>query len=154
MGYPDIFSWLLGWGWGVEQANYVQFHPIGFSANILTLKPPLLGNSIRMQGQGKMARSRGGRLHALTGGKEYYYQNLTFNNIYEDNSPLDGYATKDIVLAFLKACVGYQVDYTDQRGDIWRGLITTPNNPLVQHGTDKWGFSVDFEGVLYLEGAL
>ena len=69
MGYPDIPGWLWIWGWGVEQANYVQFHPIGFSSNPLTLKPPLSGDTIRMQGKGKIARSRGKRLHSLSGGK-------------------------------------------------------------------------------------
>jgi hypothetical protein len=52
------------------------------------------------------------------------------------------------LLAFLDAHLGEEVGVYDWEHRYWKGVITTPSEPVVQDGRDSFSASLEFEGEL------
>ena len=50
---------------------------------------------------------------------------------------------------FINDTLGLQIDYMDHRGNVWRGMITSPDLKIVEQGqTDYYNFVIEFDGEL------
>ena len=52
------------------------------------------------------------------------------------------------LLAFLDAHLGEEIGCSTGKRRYWKGVITTPTEPVVQDGRDSFSASLEFEGEL------
>ena len=62
-------------------------------------------------------------------------------------SGLTGDDAQDL-LRFIKAYLGQQIKLLDWEGRLWVGVITKPDDPIVQDGKEMFSASFEFEGEL------
>lgn len=101
---------------------------------------PILGDVIRMQGEGDIKHSRGMTPNIIKSKKEFYTFVITYTGLTE--SQMDSFRT------FLTNNLGLEVDYVDVRSNVWRCIITTPDAPIVKNGVNNYSLSMQLEGVL------
>lgn len=53
----------------------------------------------------------------------------------------------DDLLSFLEDHLGEEISLNDWHGRYWRGVITNPDEPVVEDTKDRWTMSFEFEGV-------
>lgn len=122
-----------------EEIPPVGFFPTGDSKfTELFLTAPIKGDMIQMIPKGKILRNRNGELKSTTsGGRIKYILTLTFIAI-TDMTDIE---------TFLKDSNGSLVDYTDHRGNTWRGVIMNPDANRVFAGRQSNNFTVELEGI-------
>lgn len=49
-------------------------------------------------------------------------------------------------MEFIEATLGLQIEILDWEGRLWQGIITNPENPVVQDGKERFTIAFEFEG--------
>jgi len=112
------------------------FYPVGSSSGAgITVRGPISGDMLRMQGKGRYAYSRNLTLNKLKGGKELYTFTLTWIALSEDE--------KNTAKAFFTNNIGQRIDYKDLRNQVWRCIVMTPDMPFVHNGRINYSHSVE-----------
>ncbi|KKK96388.1 hypothetical protein LCGC14_2663250, partial [marine sediment metagenome] len=116
------------------------------AATSITLRNPELGDKDISQFQRINRETRGGTLVVFSDPIWPRTQKLIleFTGLTEDKA--------QEFLTFLNLSLGQYVELTDWESNTWRGILTSPQSPIIRDGTCKITATVEFEGgKLYLE---
>jgi hypothetical protein len=132
----------------LEAPEYVAlpfqlFYPAeGVVTDSVTMRAPNLGNKDRLSFNRILRETRGGTLIVFADPIWPKIQTLVLTF-----SGLRNAQTRQL-LAFLDAHLGGEIGLLDWEGRTWKGIITTPTDPVVQDGKDSYTASMEFEGEL------
>jgi hypothetical protein len=119
------------------------FYPAeGVVTDSLTLRAPNLGNKDRLSFNRILRETRGGTLIVFADPIWPKIQTLVLTF-----SGLRSVQTQQL-LVFLDAHLGEEIGLLDWEGRVWKGIITSPTDPVVQDGRDNFSASMEFEGEL------
>jgi hypothetical protein len=119
------------------------FYPAeGVVTDSLTLRAPNLGNKDRLSFNRILRETRGGTLIVFADPIWPKIQTLVLTF-----SGLRSVQTQQL-LTFLDAHLGEEIGLLDWEGRVWKGIITSPTDPVVQDGRDSFSASMEFEGEL------
>jgi hypothetical protein len=124
-------------------AAFRLFYPAtGVVTDSVTLRAPNFGNKDRLSFQRILRETRGGTLVVFADPIWPKIQTLvlTFSGLQTLQAQQ--------LLSFLDAHLGEEVGLLDWEGRCWRGVITTPAEPVVQDSRDSYSASLEFEGEL------
>jgi len=127
---------------GVTAPFQLVYPAEGTVADSVTLRAPNLGNRDRLSFNRVLRETRGGTLIVFADPMWPKIQTLVFTF-----SGLSNDQTQQL-LAFLDAHLGEEVGVYDWEHRYWKGVITTPSEPVVQDGRDTFSASLEFEGEL------
>jgi hypothetical protein len=119
------------------------FYPVdGAVTDSVTLRAPNLGNKDRLSFNRILRETRGGTLIVFADPIWPKIQTLvlTFSGLRSVQAQQ--------LLAFLDRHLGEEVGLLDWEGRAWKGVVTTPTDPVVQDGRDSFSASMEFEGEL------
>ena len=116
--------------------------PTGTPSDTLVLRKPEFGNKDRLQFNRVSRETRGGTLIVFADPMwpKTETQVLTFSAL----TP----AKANALIAFMEAHLGLQIGMWDWEGRQWTGIITNPNDPIVQDSKYSFTGSLEFEGTL------
>ena len=121
--------------------DYVELkYPPESPTTILTLKGPELSDRYRLNFQRINRETRGGTLIVFADSIWPKTQTLSLQFI--GLSETEGQE----VLNFIDLTLGKQIDIVDWKSRTWRGIITTPQEPLVRNHNCNLAVNFDFEG--------
>ena len=108
----------------------------------VTLRAPNFGNKDRLSFNRILRETRGGTLIVFADPIWPKIQTLvlTFSGLRSVQAQQ--------LLAFLDAHLGEEIGLLDWEGRYWKGVVTTPTDPVVQDGRDSFSASLEFEGEL------
>jgi hypothetical protein len=119
------------------------FYPAeGVVTDSVTLRAPNLGNKDRLSFNRILRETRGGTLIVFADPIWPKIQTLVLTF-----SGLRSIQVQQL-LAFLETHLGEEIGLLDWEGRIWKGIVTTPEEPVVQDGKDSFSASLEFEGEL------
>jgi hypothetical protein len=119
------------------------FYPAeGVLTDSVVLRAPNFGNKDRLAFNRILRETRGGTLIVFADPIWPKIQTLVLTF-----SGLRNAQTRQL-LAFLDAHLGEEIGLLDWEGRTWKGIITTPADPVVQDGKDSYTASMEFEGEL------
>jgi hypothetical protein len=119
------------------------FYPAqGVVTDSLTLRAPNLGNKDRLSFNRILRETRGGTLIVFADPIWPKIQTLVLTF-----SGLRSVQTQQL-LVFLDAHLGEEIGLLDWEGRVWKGIITSPTDPVIQDGRDSFSASMEFEGEL------
>jgi hypothetical protein len=119
------------------------FYPAeGVVTDSVILRAPNLGNKDRLSFNRILRETRGGTLIVFADPIWPKIQTLVLTF-----SGLRSIQTQQL-LAFLDAHLGEEIGLLDWEGRAWKGIITSPTDPVVQDGRDSFSASMEFEGEL------
>lgn len=127
---------------GVTVSFQLVYPASGPVTDSVTLRAPNFGNKDRLGFNRVLRETRGGTLIVFADPMWPKIQTLVLNF-----SGLSGDQAQQL-LAFLDAHLGEEVGVYDWEHRYWTGVITTPAEPLVQDGRDRFSASFEFEGEL------
>lgn len=127
---------------GVTASFQLVYPASGPVTDSLTLRAPNLGNKDRLGFNRVLRETRGGTLVVFADPMWPKIQTLVLNF-----SGLSA-AQSQQLLAFLETHLGEEVGVYDWERRYWTGVITTPTDPVVQDGKDRFSASFEFEGEL------
>jgi len=127
---------------GVTVSFQLVYPASGPAIDSVTLRAPNLGNKDRLGFNRVLRETRGGTLIVFADPAWPKVQTLVLNF-----SGLSGEQARQL-LAFLDAHLGEEVGVYDWEHRYWTGVITTPTEPVVQDGRDRFSASFEFEGEL------
>ena len=115
---------------------------VGEVTDAVTLRAPNLGNKDRLSFNRIVRETRGGTLIVYADPIWPKIQTLvlSFSGLRS--------AQAQLLLAFLDTHLGEEVGLFDWEGRYWKGVVTTPTDPVVQDGRDSFSASMEFEGEL------
>ena len=119
------------------------FYPAdGAVTDSVMLRAPNLGNKDRLSFNRILRETRGGTLIVFADPIWPKIQTLvlTFSGLRSVQAQQ--------LLAFLDRHLGEEVGLLDWEGRAWKGVVTTPTDPVVQDGLDSFSASLAFEGEL------
>ncbi len=119
------------------------FYPAeGVVTDSVTLRAPNLGNKDRLSFNRILRETRGGTLIVFADPIWPKIQTLvlTFSGLRSVQAQR--------LLSFLETHLGEEIGLLDWEGRAWKGIITTPTDPVVQDGKDTFSASLEFEGEL------
>jgi hypothetical protein len=119
------------------------FYPAeGIVTDSVVLRAPNLGNKDRLSFNRILRETRGGTLIVFADPIWPKIQTLvlTFSGLRSVQAQR--------LLAFLETHLGEEIGLLDWEGRAWKGIITTPTDPVVQDGKDSFSASMEFEGEL------
>jgi hypothetical protein len=114
----------------------------GTATDSVTLRAPNLGNKDRLGFNRIVRETRGGTLVVFADPIWPKIQTLvlTFSGLRSTQAQQ--------LLAFLETHLGAEIGLLDWEGRTWKGVVTTPTDPVVQDGRDSFSASLEFEGEL------
>ena len=121
--------------------SFQLFHPAeGIVTDSVTLRSPNLGNKDRLSFNRVLRETRGGTLIVFADPIWPKIQTLVlaFSGLRS--------AQAQQLLAFLETHVGEEIGLLDWEGRTWKGIVTSPTEPVVQDGKDRFSASLEFEG--------
>jgi hypothetical protein len=123
----------------VKQNNIQFTYPVETPTHTLTLRGPEFRNKDRLSFQRINRESRGGTLIVFADPIWPRIQTMV----------IEFYALTETecqeALTFVSASLGKIIAIRDWEGRIWRGVITTPENPIVRNGKDNNSISLEIE---------
>jgi len=127
---------------GVTVSFQLVYPASGPVTDSVTLRSPNFGNKDRLGFNRVLRETRGGTLVVFADPVWPKIQTLVlnFSGLRHDQA--------EQLLAFLDAHLGEEVGVYDWEHRYWTGVITTPNEPVVQDGRDRFSASFEFEGEL------
>lgn len=132
----------------LEAPEYVSlpfqlFYPAeGVVTDSVALRAPNLGNKDRLSFNRILRETRGGTLIVFADPIWPKIQTLVLTF-----SGLRSIQTQQL-LAFLETHLGEEIGLLDWEGRTWKGIVTTPDQPVVQDGKDSFSARLEFEGEL------
>jgi hypothetical protein len=127
---------------GVTAPFQLQYPAIGDVIDSIILRAPDFGNKDRLSFNRVLRETRGGTLVVYADPIWPRIQTLVLNF-----SGLPGEKARKL-LDFLDDHLGEEIGLMDWEHRYWRGVVTVPDDPLVQDGLDSFAASVEFEGEL------
>jgi hypothetical protein len=105
-----------------------------------TFRNPQMGNTDEISFQRVNRRTRGGDLNLFRDEDwpKTEVLNLTFNFTTE--------AEARLLLNFIRATIGQEINYRDHENRLWYGVIQNPDAEMVQPGRNTYQIAVSFEG--------
>lgn len=127
---------------GVTVPFQLVYPAIGTVVDAVTLRAPNFGNKDRLSFNRVLRETRGGTLIVFADPMwpRIQTQVLNFSGLRSDEARQ--------LLEFLEAHLGEEVGVYDWEHRYWVGVITAPNDPVVQDGRDSFSTSFEFEGEL------
>ncbi len=127
---------------GVTSPFALIFPATGEPTDNVELRPPNLGNKDRLSFDRINRETRGGTLTVFADPDWPKVQTLvlSFSALYQDEA-------QDL-LRFIRDHLGLEIRLSDWEQRIWKGVITTPDEPIIQDGKDSFSASFEFEGEL------
>jgi len=127
---------------GIVSPFALIYPATGSPTDTLELRPPELGNKDRLSFDRINRESRGGTLtvYADTIWPKVQTLALSFSALTR---------TQALALVqFMRDYLGLEIKLSDWEQRVWKGIITMPNEPVVQDGKDSFSASFEFEGEL------
>jgi hypothetical protein len=119
------------------------FYPAeGVVTDSVQLRAPNLGNKDRLSFNRILRETRGGTLIVFADPIWPKIQTLVLTF-----SGLRSVQTQQL-LTFLEMHLGEEIGLLDWEGRAWKGIVTSPTDPVVQDGRDSFSASLEFEGEL------
>ena len=127
---------------GVTVPFQLVYPASGTVTDSVTLRAPNFGNKDRLGFNRILRETRGGTLVVFADPMWPKIQTLVvnFSGLTSDQAQQ--------LLAFLETHLGEEVGVYDWEHRYWTGVITTPTDPVVQDGKDRFTASFEFEGEL------
>jgi hypothetical protein len=127
---------------GVTVPFQLQYPAVGDVIDSIVLRAPDLGNKDRLSFNRVLRETRGGTLVTYADPIWPKIQTLvlSFSGLPSDK------ARK--LLDFLDGHLGEEIGLMDWEHRYWRGVVTVPDDPVVQDGPDSFSASFEFEGEL------
>ncbi len=127
---------------GITDSFRLMFPASGTVTDSLVLRAPNLGNKDKLSFNRIARETRGGTLVVFADPIWPKIQTLalTFSGLSADE--------KDGILAFFDNHLGQEIGLLDWEHRYWRGVIVTPDDPVVQDTRDTFSASFEFEGEL------
>jgi hypothetical protein len=124
-----------------QPAFQVVYPPSGLVTDALQIRAPNFGNKDQLGFQRINRETRGGKLIVFADPIWPKTQTmvLQFSALHQ--------AEANAVLTFLYNHLGQQVGIVDWEWNYWIGVITDPNQPIVQDSRDSFSAAFSFEGV-------
>jgi hypothetical protein len=110
--------------------------------DFVQLRAPNLGNKDRLGFNRILRETRGGTLIVFADPIWPKIQTLVLTF-----SGLRSVQTQQL-LTFLETHLGEEIGLIDWEGRAWKGIVTSPTEPVVQDGKDSFSASLEFEGEL------
>lgn len=127
---------------GITSRFALIYPATGSATDTVEIRPPDLGNKDRLSFQRINRETRGGTLVIFADPNWPKIQTLVLSF-----SALKRTEAQEL-LRFMKEHVGQEIKLSDWEQRVWRGIITTPNDPIIQDGKDSFSASFQFEGEL------
>ncbi len=127
---------------GITDSFRLMFPATGTVTDSVVLRAPNLGNKDKLSFNRIARETRGGTLVVFADPIWPKIQTLalTFSGLSADE--------KDGILAFFDTHLGQEIGLLDWEHRYWRGVIMTPDDPVVQDTRDTFSASFAFEGEL------
>lgn len=128
--------------WGIEVPFQLVYPSLGTVTDSVALKTPNLGNKDRLSFNRVLRETRGGTLIVFADPIWPKVQTLvlTFSGLFRVEAHK--------LQTFINDHLGQEIGLIDWEHRYWRGVITSPNEPLVEDKFDSFTTSFDFEGDL------
>ena len=123
--------------------HFALFYPAtGSPTDMLVLRDPEFGNKDRLQFNRICRETHGGTLVVFADPMWVKTQNLvlTFSALTEEQAAA--------LLAFMEDHLGLEIGLWDWESRQWVGVITNPNEPVVQDSKESYTGALEFEGQL------
>jgi hypothetical protein len=127
---------------GITTPFQLLYPATGDATDYVTLRAPDFGNKDRLSFNRVLRETRGGTLIVYADPIWPKIQTLVLNF-----SGLPTVKARQL-LDFLDGHLGEEVGLMDWEHRYWRGVVTTPDDPVVQDGPDSFSASFEFEGEL------
>jgi len=127
---------------GIQVPFQLVYPSMGVVTDSVSLKAPNLGNKDRLAFNRVLQETRGGTLIVFADPIWPKIQTLvlTFSGLYR----VEAHA----LLAFINDYLGKEIGLIDWEHRYWKGIITTPDEPIVEDRFDNFTASFSFEGEL------
>ena len=127
---------------GIQVPFQLVYPSIGAVTDSVSLKAPNLGNKDRLAFNRVLQETRGGTLIVFADPIWPKIQTLvlTFSGLYR----VEAHA----LLTFINDYLGKEIGLIDWEHRYWRGIITTPDEPIIEDKFDNFTASFSFEGEL------
>lgn len=124
-------------------ARFALIYPAeGTATDTIEMRPPNLGNKDRLAFDRINRESRGGTLIVFADPIWPKSQTMVLNF-----SALHREEAMDL-MRFMQDHLGEEIKLTDWEQRVWRGVITTPDSPIIADRRDSYSASFEFDGVL------
>ncbi len=128
---------------GCSPTRFTLVYPaLGAPISVVTLRAPELDNRDRVSFNRINRETRGGYLTVFADPNWPQKQTLAVTFVGLSKTDIDN--LQDFFIDY----IGKEINLTDWEGREWIGIITTPNEPAIQNGTDNWNITFEFEGTL------
>ena len=127
---------------GIQVPFQLVYPSTGVVTDSVSLKAPNLGNKDRLAFNRVLQETRGGTLIVFADPIWPKIQTLvlTFSGLYRVEA--------HNLLAFIDSYLGKEIGLIDWEHRFWRGIITTPDEPIIEDKFDNFTASFSFEGEL------
>lgn len=127
---------------GIQVPFQLVYPSIGAVTDSVTLKAPNLGNKDRLAFNRILQETRGGTLIVFADPIWPKIQTLvlTFSGLYRVEA--------HTLLTFIESYLGKEIGLIDWEHRYWRGIITTPDEPIIEDKFDSFTANFEFEGEL------
>ncbi len=127
---------------GIQVPFQLVYPSTGVVTDSVSLKAPNLGNKDRLAFNRVLQETRGGTLIVFADPIWPKIQTLvlTFSGLYR----VEAHA----LLTFIESYLGKEIGLIDWEHRFWRGIITTPDEPIIEDKFDNFTASFSFEGEL------
>ena len=127
---------------GVTTPFQLLYPATGTATDSITLRTPNFGNKDRLSFNRVLRETRGGTL--------IVYADPIWPKIQTLVLSFSGLKTseKDDLLDFLETHLGLEIGLLDWEHRYWRGVVVTPDDPIVQDDRNSFSVSFEFEGEL------
>jgi hypothetical protein len=134
---PETISGLLS---GISAPFQLVYPSTGTPSETLTLRTPNLGNIDRLAFNRIQRETRGGTLVIYADPMWPKIQTLvlSFSSLTSEEA--------QALLTFIEDHIGQEVGLIDWEHRFWRGIITTPDSPIVQDRRCSYTASFEFQG--------
>ncbi len=127
---------------GIQVPFQLVYPAVGPVSDSVSLKAPNLGNKDRLSFNRVLQETRGGTLIVFADPIWPKIQTLvlTFSGLYR----VEAHA----LLTFIETYLGKEIGLIDWEHRFWKGIITTPDEPVIEDKFDNFTASFSFEGEL------
>lgn len=125
---------------GISVPFQLVYPSVGAVTDMVALKTPNFGNLDRLAFNRVLRETRGGHLTVFA--DPIWPQTQTLVVSFSGLKKVE----TDNLLRFLAAYLGKEVGMIDWEHRYWRGVITTPDDPVVEDSFDSYSASFEFQG--------
>lgn len=127
---------------GVTSLFALIYPADGSPTDLIELRPPDFGNKDRLSFDRINRETRGGTLTVFADPDWPKVQTLvlSFSALYRQEA--------HELIRFIREHLGLEIKLSDWEQRIWKGVITTPDEPVIQDGRNSFSASFEFEGEL------